>query len=192
MSPGHGITRFLQRLWRPRRGSTYFLLVVLLLTAGGGVYLWVHNSRGRAVQVAVADLPVFHQLSQSDLVRATVRQDKVPSRTAVDPASLVGRYTLAPMRRGHPFNLDNLGPKLPAGALADRNVVSLSLSEGDVGDNAVSRGDRVDVLLYSTSADIHRNGILHGAVVLGLKANLKQPGQVALICAFLKKEGNAS
>jgi Flp pilus assembly protein CpaB len=159
------------------------VLAVLSACALGAGYLWFHSTRTRAVQVAAADLPAFHQITSADLSVTAVPLEEVPSRATSSSTALVGRYTLTPTRRGRPYNLDNLGPRLPANALADRVVISLATTTTDVGDGLVARGDTVDILLSSTSTDHPRSGLLRQVLVLDVRPDAKRPDQVAVVCA---------
>jgi Flp pilus assembly protein CpaB len=176
---------------RRRRGhhaSAYFLLFVMVLTASGGVYLWLQSRHTRVVWIATVDLAPYHQITRSDMRQVEVRSEHVPAGAAVrGPNSLIGRYPLAAVDRGQPFTLGRLGPPLPAGALAGHLVVGLQVSFSDIEGGTLSRGDRVDILLSSTAPQRPRSGVLGGAIVLDVKRDHHRAGQFTVVCAFQER-----
>jgi len=168
---------------RARRASTYFLLAVLMVCVGGGWFLWHHDRVTREVYVATMDLPAYHQITPTDVRRTHVRSAEVPRHATADPNTLVGHYTLAAARRDRPLSLDRLGPRLPVDALSKHLVVGLPASTAEIGGRALGRGDRIRILLSSTSAEEPRNGSVR-AIVLDVTPDGKEPGRFVVVCAF--------
>jgi hypothetical protein len=186
MTTGQGSAARLAWHRRPHRASTYFLLIVLVFSTGGVLYLWQRAEQTRIVCVAAAGLPAYHQITRTDIRETVVRSNQVPSHATADPGTLIGRYTLTAIQHGQPFDLGALGPRLPAGALTGQLVVGLPASISDVDGGQITRGDRVDILLASTTAMSPRDGVLPGAVVLDLKRDT-HTGEYVLVCAFAAK-----
>src|SRR6266487_831716 len=175
MSSGQG--RSVTPAWRrSRRASTYFLIGILVVSAAGAGYLWRRSLATRLVCVAAADLPAYQQITAADIHTAEVRADDVPAQAAASPRSLIGRYTLAAVQRGQPFDLAELGPRLPAGILRQKLVVGLPASAAVIADGTVTLGARVDILLSSSAPAGTRSGVLRRALVLNV-ARARVQGQ---------------
>jgi Flp pilus assembly protein CpaB len=169
---------------RPRRASTYFLLAVFLASAAGGLYLW-RGIGTRPVYAAAVDLPAFHQVGVSDVRLTQVRSSRLPAHATSDRNDLLGHYTLGAIRQDHPFDVDHLGPVVPAGALDGQLVTGLTASAAEVGGGTFARGDRIDILLSSTeSAVSSQNSVLKQVLVLDVKPVGKQLGSFVLISAL--------
>jgi Flp pilus assembly protein CpaB len=174
VSGGSGVRIDALGLRRPRRASTYFLLGVVLVCIGGGVYLW-WGVGSREIYAAAVDLPAYHQITQADVRLTPVRSSDVPPDATADRDDLIGHYTLSEVRQDRPFHVDQLGPELTAGALNGQRIAALTASATEVGGGILRRGDRVDVLLSSTaSVENPRNGILRQVLILDLRSDDKQ------------------
>lgn len=174
--------------WRSRRASTYFLIGVAALSAGGTFYLWNRQEAKRTAFVAGTDLSPYHQLQAGDFRKTLVPGARLRERRATEPSQLAGRYVVTTVRQGQVISLNDLGPALPADTLRDRRLVALPATTADLGGGLVSRGDRVDLLLSSTQAESPRNAILHDVVVLDAKPTADRPGTYTVIYAVRRTD----
>lgn len=93
----------MRRSRRPIRLSS--TVIVLVLLAGLGGFLFLQSTRMPVkVYVAARDLPAFHQIEPLDVRQAEVPGDRVPEYAVRNRDSLLGRYTLAPLRQDKPFD----------------------------------------------------------------------------------------
>jgi Flp pilus assembly protein CpaB len=173
-----------KKLGAPRRASRYFWLVVVLLSAGSTLYLW-KGADTVEVYTASVDLPAFHQLGDGDLrpvrIRAAGRQPDVMSTNT----KITGRYTLTKVDSGAPLLGNRLGPALPRGELAGYQIASLPIAASDLANGAISRGDRVDIILSSTATDgTLRSGVLQRVLVLDVQAAGTDPANTVLVATL--------
>lgn len=173
-----------RKLGAPRRASTYFWLIVVVLSATGTLYLW-KGADTVEVYTASVDLPVFHQLREGDLqsirIPAFGRHPDVMSTST----KIVGRYTLVKIGKGAPLLGNRLGPALPRGELDGFQIASLPVAVSDLANGAISRGDRVDVILSSTATDgTPRSGVLRRVLVLDVQAVGTDSANAVLVVAL--------
>jgi Flp pilus assembly protein CpaB len=160
---------------------------VLTLSAAGVWSLWPQAVATRVVCVAATDLPAYHEITNADIRLAVLRSDQVPENTTADPTDLLGRYTVVTTMRDEPFDPEDLGPRLAPGALTAQVIVGFSVPSTDIVGESLQRGDRIDILLSSTSAISPRTGILSGVTVLNIRSDDGQAGQVVVVCAFARR-----
>jgi Flp pilus assembly protein CpaB len=169
------------------RGSTYFLVGVLVVSAGVGACLWRRNAISQEVYVATTDLPAYRQITTAEVKAVEMPSREVPEGAVTDLAGLLGRYTLGPAMGGKPLTLDGLGPQLPSAALAGQVIVGLAATTADIAGGALDRADRIRLLLSSTSTDQPRSGVI-AALVLDVKPAGGESGRFVVVCAFAEAD----
>jgi SAF domain-containing protein len=179
---------------RPRRASTYFLVLVAGTALVGSLYL--RSTRGSEEALAAAfDLPRYHQITQSDIRTVTVAKGTSDGLTR-NRNDLLGHYTVDQVHQDRPLSPSDLGPRLPSGALAADRTVALLTSTTTIGAVA-GRGDRVDLVFAADGLTLDDVRILDvrpaehaetGVVILalprrlvGVLARLEHPERVAVV-----------
>jgi hypothetical protein len=175
---------------RPTRISVIVVAVAAMLGLAGFVYLSLSSHE---VIVAAHDLPAYHQIEESDVRRARITGQH--GDAVVVRESVLGRYTLTPVKQDEQFQSDALGPILSTGSLAGLGIVAIEPSVEVALAGNLARGDRVNLLLSATDpsqrqASIALRGVLvvdvrpagerGSTVVLGLTEN----DQTALLLAL--------
>lgn len=153
---------------RPRRGSTYFIGLLVLLCAAGAIYLW-RGVKTTATYTAARSLPAYHRIREEDLRRDEVRSSDLPEDAVTVPGAALGHYTLTNVHQDDPFDATKLGPALSEQALAGRHVIGLPGSSSDVLNGQLARGDRIDVLLSPRQEGAGRGARLRRLLVLDLQ-----------------------
>lgn len=118
----------------------------------GFVYLFL-TSGTEDIYVAAVDIPVYHQITQSDVREKTVDQRDIPRHAVRKRAVLVGRYTLKAVRQDEPFQASKLGPLLPKRSLR-KPIVALPFTPETTLGGQLANGDLVDVLLSGNATNI--------------------------------------
>jgi hypothetical protein len=173
-----------RKLGAPRRASRYFWLVVVLLSASSTLYLW-KGADTVEVYAASVDLPAFHQLEDGDLQPLRLRDTGRQADVVRTNTKITGRYTLTKINSGAPLPGNRLGPALPRGELAGYQIASLPIATSDLANEAISRGDRADIILSSTATDgTPRNGALRRVLVLDVQTKGTDPANTVLVAAL--------
>jgi Flp pilus assembly protein CpaB len=165
----------------PRRIRLSALFVAIVLVTAGIGYVYLRSARHLvAIYVAARDLPVYYQITQSDVESVSVPAGQIPTRAVLDRADLVDHYTLRAVPQGGAFNKQLLGPRLLPGVLDRVVLVGLESSAQTTLGGELANGDRVDILLSATGASesqrpVTMNGVLvlavqHGAVIVAVSA----------------------
>jgi hypothetical protein len=174
----------------PMALSTWLGLAALLAGSAGSLVLSSHgNMAGLSVAVPKADLPAYHQVEAGDLAFRRVAEDALPAGTIVHPSGLVGRYTLAPLKKNETVAAPAMGPPLAPKALSGMLITAIPSSPGPLLGAGVQVGDLIDLGLETCCGQPGCSG--------GAKAvenvyflDWKPEGQVAVIAVPSSRRGD--
>ncbi|MFC0550849.1 SAF domain-containing protein [Planotetraspora thailandica] len=117
----------------------------------GGVAVLIGFRHPSKVYVATADLPAFHRITERDVRLQEMPEGDLPQGSMKNLDSLVGRYTLTRLAKDKPFDEPSLGPLLAPGSLDGLLFAPVEATPESTLGNRLTRGDRVNVLLSSTT-----------------------------------------
>ena len=138
-------------------------------------YLRGEPAPARYTVVAARSLPVYYQLTASDLARGTARA-AAPGTAFTSAGQLVGRYTVAPIGAGALISSAALGPRIDPGRLAGTEPVELG-SGGARFPAGLERGDQVEVLVRARRRAYAWGFEIDGLIVLNVG---RAPGAIVL------------
>lgn len=124
------------------------VLIAIPVSAFCALYLGLHEPQTRQlIPVAERDLPAYHQIQLTDLLKPKSASKTLTSATVKASKRIVNRYTLTPVPKHKPLSEDKLGPQVDKAYISNTLALGISATPAMVLGGTLQAGDIVDIIV---------------------------------------------